>query len=96
LFEISALVRREDILFGGYSLTRCEPRVQTARAHASLLLRETPPARIPSLLPCPKFVKYGARFVGRQFTARALTDLCGRGAVSSQATSKGAPEETRD
>ena len=28
--------------------------------------------------------------------ARAVTELCGRGEVSSQATSKGAPEETRD
>jgi hypothetical protein len=72
LFEISALVRREDILFGGYSLTRCEPRVQTATAHASLLLRETPPARIPSLLPCPKFVKYGARLVAGSISTRAI------------------------
>jgi hypothetical protein len=38
----------EGILFGSYSLTRIEPRAQTATARASLLLRETLPTRTPS------------------------------------------------
>src|SRR5256885_6136330 len=33
------------------SLTRIEPRAQTTKARASLLLRETPPAPTSSLLP---------------------------------------------